>query len=183
MVAGGNTPIRALIEAVGHASSVLINEENKSAVAVPSLVVVSGKDTVVIVGADDALVQQAAEGASLLGAYHNVLSAEGVSAMWNGVIGASSSAAAEDSKFAEVPRVVVGGHAARAVVPNNLANAATRIVFFEKGTAKAPLSIDEAVTRLVALTDESKADLIRSLLKDANLSTAGKVEDVAALLK
>src|SRR5690606_39095036 len=140
----------------------------------------------VVVGADDALVAayasngKAARAYELFGAYHNVLSPEGVSALWNGYIGAAGSTGATAD---EVPVLKVGGNGAHAVVPNNLASAATRVVFYEKGAAKGKLSVDEAAKRAVDVSDESKELLAKSLFKNVELHVAGSLEDVASLLK
>lgn len=179
-------PVRGLIDAMGHAATVLVNEANENALALPSLVLTKGADTVVVVGADDALVAAyAANGKAptyeLFGAYHNVLSPEGVSALWNGYIGAIGSSGG--TQLDEVPVLKVGGNGAHALVPNNLASAATRVIFYERGAAKGKLSADEGVKRALDVSDESKELLAKSLFKNVELHVAGSLEDIASLLK
>lgn len=173
---GGSAPIRAMVDAVGLASSVVINELNKTAIALPSLSVVKGADTVVIVGADDSLVDTAITSSLAYGAYHNVITAAGVSALWNGVVSTPASAKAT-GRFVP-PMVTSGGKAAVSLAPNNMANPAKAFVFFEKGKAKAVLSEEDAVKRLVAASDDSKVELAKSLVKGVKCYVAGSMADV-----
>lgn len=78
----------------------------------------------------------------LYGAYDNVISTVGVSAMWSGVIHTSG---AGDT----VPTVVVQGKSAIPLAPDNLAFPAKHIVFFEKGAKSKSLTEEEAVQRCV----------------------------------
>lgn len=78
----------------------------------------------------------------LYGAYDNVISTVGVSAMWSGVIHTSG---AGDT----VPTVVVQGKSATPLAPDNLAFPAKHIVFYEKGAKSKSLTEDEAVQRCV----------------------------------
>lgn len=80
----------------------------------------------------------------LYGAYDNVLSTVGVSAMWSGVIGAPGSATV-------IPTVVVDGKGATFLDPENLACPANNIVFFEAGAVSKKLTEEEAVQRSVSL--------------------------------
>lgn len=182
VIAGSAAPVRGLLDAIGHASTVVINEDFKDALAIPSLSVNKSGVTTVVVNAPDSLVDAASSDAhlsSLHGAYHNVLSARGVSAFWNGFLGKSSSKARELNEVRSIPSVVVKDITALSVEPNNLAHAASIIVFYEKGAAKANISEAEAVKKLVALTDESKAELIASLVKGKKLSVIGADADLA----
>lgn len=78
----------------------------------------------------------------LYGAYDNIISTQGVAAMWSGVI---NSAGAGDA----VPTVVVQGKSANSLSPDNLAHPASHIVFYEKGAASKSLTEAEAVQRCV----------------------------------
>jgi hypothetical protein len=100
----------------------------------------------------------------LYGAYDNVLSTVGVSAMWSGVIGAPGAATM-------VPTVVVDGKGATSIDPENLACPANSIVFFEAGAASKKLSEEEAVQRSVCL-----------LILNLTLSD-GSVHDMISYLK
>jgi hypothetical protein len=53
VVVGGSAPISGLINALGQASSVMINTMHADCIALPSVSIVKGKDTTVIIGADD----------------------------------------------------------------------------------------------------------------------------------
>jgi hypothetical protein len=102
----------------------------------------NGKETTVVIGGDDSVVEAgAAKG--LYGAYHNVLTADGVSSLWNGFVASSESA----KSFGGLPTVVVGGKAAHATNPVNMVFPATKIVFFEKGARSGSISEDDAVKR------------------------------------
>ena len=173
---GGSAPVRALVEAVGLASTVVINALNKDALALASATLVKGSNTVVVVGADDSVVDAALNSSLVYGAYHNVVTASGVSALWNGVISAPTAAKAT-GKFVP-PIVTSGGKAAVALAPDNLANAPKAFVFFEKGKGKAAISEEEAVKRLVAATDDSKLEVAKALVKGVKCYTAGSFADI-----
>lgn len=174
---GGAAPVRALVEALGHASSVLINEQNAcGGLALPATTLVKGASTVVVVSADDSVVDASAASSSLFAAYHSFVSPAGVSALWNGAI-AAAPAAPKASRLSP-PLVVSSGKAAVALSPDNLAAPATSFVFFEKGARKGPVSEEDAVKRLAALTDEAKAEAIKAVLKGAKCYTAGSMADI-----
>jgi len=64
-----------------------------------------------------------------------------------------------------------------AVQPDNLVPPAANVVFYQKGAAKKALTTEEAVAKLVELTDESKAEAIKAILKGAKCSVAGSAAD------
>jgi hypothetical protein len=78
----------------------------------------------------------------LYGAYDNVISTVGVSAMWGGVIHGAGGGDV-------VPTVVVQGKSATPLSPDNLAFPAKHIVFYEKGAKSKSLTEEEAVQRCV----------------------------------
>lgn len=172
---GGDAPVRALVEAIGMASDVLINGRSTEVLSLPSVALTSGK---VIIGADDSVVDAAATKGSLYGAYNNVITTDGVSAGWNGIIGKAPAKAASSHRFA-VPYVVSGGKAAVALTPDNMVNAGD-VVFFEAGAGKKALSTEDAVAKIVDLTDESKADLAAKLLSGRKCSIIGSASDAIA---
>ena len=172
---GGDAPVRALVEAVGMASDVLINGRSSEVLSVPSASLTSGK---VVIGADDSVVDAAVAKGVLYGAYNNVITAGGVSAGWNGVIGKAPAKPASIHRFA-VPAVVSSGSAAVALTPDNMV-AAGDIVFYEAGTASKSLSAEEAVKKIVDLTDDSKADLAAKLLKGKKCSVVGSAKEAIA---
>ena len=171
VVAGEGAPVRGIVAAIGEAACALINEQNTSSIAVPSVSFTKGNDTVVVINGDDSIVTAAAQKKTLYGAYHNVLSTNGVSALWNGYIGAASS-------NGSLPTVVVGGQAAVALEPNNLAFPSKEIYFFEKGASKKKLTEEEALNKLVGLTAESKKEIAGSILKGVSVYVAGSANDV-----
>lgn len=173
---GGAAPVRAMIDAIGHASSVLINAQSASSVALQATTLVKGASTVVVVSADDSIVDAANANGTLFGAYHSSLSSLGVSALWNGAI-AAAPASPRTSRLSP-PVVVSSGKAAVAISPNNLAAPATSIVFFEKGGRKGVVSEDDAIKRLTAATDDAKIDAIKALVKGVKLASAGSMSDI-----
>ena len=144
MVIGGSAPIRAYIDAVGHATCVYVNESNPSAVAIPSLSIYNGKTSVLIVGADDEVLRSLSSVAKVHGAYHNILTPNGISALWNGYIG---DAAEGNDVTSPLPSVVVNKLKVVPVDPFNLVRAPTRIVFYEKGAKKGKLADEDVVDR------------------------------------
>lgn len=174
VLAGSAAPVRGLVQAIGLASCVLINERRADALAIACLTVTKGSETVVIVGADDAAVESSLAAGTLYGAYHNVIvPGVGVSALWGGVIGPSTTV----SEPSSVPSVVVGGKMAISTSPNNLCAPMTHLVFVEKGAKKASLSEAEATSKLLALVDESKAGIAGELVKGIKVTVVGDAKD------
>lgn len=171
IVAGESAPVRGIVAAVGEAACAVINAQTTSSIAVPSVSFTKGNDTVVVINGDDSIAIAAAQKKSLYGAYHNVLSTTGVSALWNGLIGAAA-------PNGSLPTVVVGGQAAVAIEPNNLAFPSKEIYFFEKGASKKKLTEEEALNKLVGFTDESKKEIAASILKGVSVYVAGSASDV-----
>lgn len=171
-----------MVDAIGHANTVLVNEEHDHALALPSLALSKEGVTTLVVNAPDSLLALASADANLgnlYGAYHNILTAEGVSAVWNGFIGKAASKARELNEIRGLPTVVVNGNAALSVEPNNLAHFPAHIVFYEKGATKGPISEADAIKKLVELTSESKTELITRLVKGKKFSVAGQDGDVS----
>lgn len=174
VLAGSAAPVRGLVQAVGLASCVLINERRADSLAIPCLTVTKGSETVVIVGADDAAVESSLAAGTLYGAYHNVIvPGVGVSALWGGVIGPAAATTIASS----VPSVVVGSKKAVSVNPNNLCAPLTHLVFVEKGVKKSNLSEAEATSKLLALVDESKAGVAGAVVKGIKISVVGDAKD------
>ncbi len=172
---GGDAPVRALIEALGTASDVLINSRPNGALSVPSVALTSGK---LIIGADDSVVDAAVAKGSLYGAYNNVLTSGGISAGWNGVIGKAPAKATSTHRHA-VPSVVSGGKAAVALTPDNMIGA-TEIVFFEAGAAKKTLTEADAVAKVADMVSELESGAITALLKGKKFGVVGSAADALA---
>jgi len=177
VIVGGAAPVSGLVDAIGHATTVLLNAQAADAVALPSTSLVKGEQTAVILGADESVVDAAAQSGMLYGAYHNVLSAEGVSALWNGYLGSASTAGSSSS----TPQVAVDGKAVVTCEPNNLAFPATHVIIYEKGAKKSKLSADEATKKLVEMTDDSKEAVIKAILNGLTVSVIGKASDVKSI--
>ena len=98
-------------------------------------------------------------GNKVYGAYANILTSEGVSAMFNGVIG-SSNDVKKDSLS-----VSVDGKAVVAVEPDNLISFPSEIVLVGG-------SGGDSKETLINITDESKSDLIDQLVSKVKITTA-----------
>jgi len=175
IVVGSKVPVRGLIEAVAHASSVLINESQTESLALPSASFTKDKASVVVVGADDATVDKLVANKSLYSGYVNILTESGVSAGFDGVITAPSADANG------LPSVVVGKKTVTKSSPDNLTIPCTHLAFFEKGGKKGTISTEEAVAKVVAIAGESKAELATALLKNAKCSVVTSSSDVASI--
>jgi hypothetical protein len=112
------------------------------AIALSSVTVSNGKETTVVIGGDDSVVEAAAS-KGLYGAYHNILTKAGVAALWNGFVGSSSSAKA----YGALPAIIAGGKTASALTPVNMVFPATKIVFFDKDARGSSISEEDAVKR------------------------------------
>lgn len=159
IVAGGDAPVRGVVEAITQASTVVLNEKLKDSLALPSTSLTKGKKTLLVVGGDDSLLASAATSGSLHGAYGNILTTDGVSAYYNAIISAGG-------KGGSVPSVVSNGLSLLPVLPNNMASPVTDIAFVGSSGA---ISEGDAVSMLLALTDESKEQTIKALLKGVKL--------------
>jgi hypothetical protein len=168
IMAGGGAPIRGVIDALEQATGVLLNVQLEDSITVPSVSISKGKETVVIIGGDDAVVNAALAKNVLYGPYSNTLSTLGVSSLFNGVIGSIPKGG--------LPAVVVDGKVAISHEPNNLAFAATEIVFYKAGAKAAKLTEEEAVQRLVDLTDDSKVEIAKLIVKGVKLSVVGSID-------
>merc|ERR1712224_151328 len=142
-----------MIDAITHASTVVINEQQSESLALPSTSFTKGDSSVVIVGADDATVDALVSNKSIYSAYTNILTESGVSAGFNGAVTTPTESSTS------TPLVVVGGKAATSLMPDNLANPCTHLAFFEKGGKKGTITPTEAIAKIVAIVGESKADI------------------------
>jgi hypothetical protein len=147
IVAGADAPIRGVLEAYGMAAAAMINAESKHSLTIPCLVLSKdGKTTVIVGDNSDASAAKAHASGSLYGAYWNVLTEFGVSAVFNGFVGPADKAAGASvtegifSGCAPIPVVVSGGYTAVAVRPDNFCAAVNTIVF----VGEKKLTADEA---------------------------------------
>jgi len=173
---GGQAPVRALIDAVALAAVGTINVQHADCAAFASCSMVKDGKSTLVINADDSVVAAALASGSLYGAYANTLSPTGMSALFNGVVGAVPAQAASN-KFAAA-HVVNGGMTALAVQPDNMTVLPQVIVFFEAGAAKKALTSEEAVAKLVDASDETKKAAIEAFVKGAKCSVAGSAKDL-----
>lgn len=192
IIAGNDAPILGIVKAINQAACVVLNEQAPSTISVPSISFSSKNgDTTIVIGADDSVVNAvsatAASGkVTLHSAYGNLIAAEGVSGLWNGVIGPSGLAStfkhtSDDFGGLQLPPVVeVNNMVAVPVNCDNLINPVTKVIFYEKGNKKAKLSSEEGFTHFmnVAELEEEKTDLVKSLLKDVKFGKVGSASDV-----
>lgn len=174
--AGSACSVLGIVDAIGNAYCGTLNEKVPSAAALASLTMVKGKDTGIVIGAPDEFIQFALSKNILYGAYHNVLSATGTSAVWNGAV-----APAGGTSGSDIPSVVVKGSAIRVVNPNNLAFSPSSLFFYEAGAKKSTISPADAVKRLIATSGEdSKVDVFTEIAKNAkNIAIVGSTNDLA----
>jgi hypothetical protein len=116
-----------------------MNQEQSSGVVIPSASIFSGANTAIVVGADEEILASALEKKVLYGAYHNFVSAAGVTALWNGVIGSADAAT--------LPAIMSEGKATAVIAPQNLAHPAKHFIFYKKDGASEKLTEEEAVKR------------------------------------
>lgn len=142
MVAGQSYNVQGLVDALGYAYAGTFNDINSTAVAFPSLSVSKNNQIAIIVGAPDEFTQAAISQNIIYGAYHNVISEIGTSAVWAGAISPFTA-----NTESNTPSVVVKGLTARSLHPNNLAFSPSTFVFYEKNAKKSTITVDEAVKR------------------------------------
>jgi hypothetical protein len=180
VVVSEDASVLAMVDAAGAAASVLLNEHSTDSLALPSILLQAADGSTQLVVGDVSATQPIAEAALakgvLLGAYHNALSPGGVSALWAGVVAASSPAgrAPTGTWGADIPQMVSAGKAALALGPDNLVPSPKQIVFLADKAEK--LTVDGAVERAVALSDESKAGAAKALFSGADLKTAKSIK-------
>lgn len=133
VVAGNLVPIRGVIEGMNLAATVLVNAQHASKIALPSTTF-TGKSTVAVINAPDSIISQV-KGA-VYGAYGNVFSADGVSAMWGGRIAAGNPAELSDSFFADVPTVTAGKFCVQPVEPVNMVHPAASVFIYDASVSK-----------------------------------------------
>lgn len=183
IVFGQQASVRGLIEAIGHAASVISNTPESNGVVLPSTVVTKAGQSVVVLGLgkEDNVLQ----GKTVYGAYYNHLSTTGISAVFNGAI----VAAPADAKVAHAgttPLVVVKDKATATIAPDNKTFPASTFVIVDTANAlagKKTLTSEEAVA-YVAKTyglDQKEAALT-ALFANTTVQVVSKAADVSKLL-
>jgi hypothetical protein len=182
IVAGEQVPLAGVVEGITTAATVLVNAQKSDRVALCSTSFEKAGVASAIVHAStaeaaDAAAALAKKGMNVYGHYCNTFTADGVSAMWNGHIGASASGAADWS--AAVPSVSVDGSVEQvhAVDPVNMMGPLSTL-FFVEGAAK-DLTAEEGFARIAALVDnEAKAEAIKAIFKNTKMVAVKSANDV-----
>lgn len=168
-----------------------MNEMYESSLALPSVSITKGDKTAIIVGADDSVIDSIISTPGLLyGAYGNVITPSGVSALWNGVIGAAPSGSllgaitgSDASPInSDIPVITSEGKTTIPIIPHNLAFPAAHIAFYDNNATSKTISEGDVIKKLVEITDPNKEALIASLVKGVKVSVISKPAGVASLL-
>lgn len=180
IVYGASAPFKALVDAISMTASVLSNEKSNNSLAVDSVVISSGKTTVVVVNGNESLIETALSKNVLYGAYANIIGPDYVSTFFNGVI---TAAPVTVPNTLSVPAIIAQGKAVKPLIPDNAIFPMTHLVFYDEKASKVSLSVDDAVQRLVKLSDEKFTDAIKTVVgSNVKISTEKGVSDVLALL-
>ena len=176
VVAGGAAPIRGLIDAIGLATTVYMNSTQKDILALSSTCIVKGSSTILIIGADDTVIDAAASKSVLYSAYHNAVSKNSVYSLWNSYIGTGAIAPGE------IPSIVSGGRIIKPLAQKSAASSPTSIIFFEAGAMKKALTQEEGLRKILDVTDAAKSDTAKEILSGKNIYVVGNASDALSLL-
>ncbi len=182
VVVGQDCPVSGLIHSLGYATTVVLNESELPLIALPSSVFIKNQQSIVVVNADDSVVEAGVNaGATLYGRYHHTLATAGVASLWNGMVTFATKASI--ATFQPVPHVVVQGQAVSVLEPDNFTYTATHIVLYEpKGKAEV-LKGEEAVKKLLEITEGKKEVVIKELLDKATVHVITSAKELSSLLK
>lgn len=176
VVAGGAAPICGLIDAIGLATTVYMNSTQKDILALSSTCIVKGSSTILIIGADDTVIDAAASKSVLYSAYHNAVSKNSVYSLWNSYIGTGAIAPGE------IPSIVSGGRIIKPLAQKSAASSPTSIIFFEAGAMKKALTQEEGLRKILDVTDAAKSDTAKGILSGKNIYVVGNASDALSLL-
>lgn len=185
VIVGQNNGLDGIIKGLGHATSVVVNSSVPDSIAVQSVSFVKGKDTFVVVNGDDAVVDAATKaGVQLYGNYYNILSKNGVAAVFNGSVASSKSELVKSASFTpDRVTVVSGEQTVYPISPNNIAFPAKTLIILDKtGSLK---SDNESVVKYFSelVDNEHKAALITEYLASVKVQVVKTAAEAAALLK
>lgn len=181
IVAGENASVSSLLQAIGNAGSVILNNDPANGVvALPSATFVkNGKSFVVVNATEEVISAGVASGATLYSAHYTALSNRGVASVLAG--GITQKAALAPAPEALVS-VAAGGKAAffTGLAPDNLTFPASKVIVFdENGAAKT--TAETAKDLLVELSDVKKEVALGALLQQSGVVVATKAAQVPAL--
>lgn len=178
VVVGNSSSIYTLISSLITSSVVVCNEFESSALALPSIMLNNGKLLIDCNSSSnniDAIqdgVDAALKKKILYGPYANILTSNGVSAMFGGVvtdiqtgqdISKSTLSYLNDNQSITI---AVDGKTVVPIVPDNLTKFPTEIVLVGN------ISEDKANETLMEVVGESKSELVATLLKSVRVTTA-----------
>lgn len=164
---GSKAPIRGMIEAIGTASDVIINTRTSDVLSVSGTALTNGT---LIINADDSVIDAAKSKNLLYSAYNTILTSNGMSAGWNGIIDKSAKPASGGHRF-DIPQIV-SDSTVGVVQPDNMMALPKNLVFYEKGGKTGSMTEAAAVAKLVEMSgDEDKAGAITALIKGMKCSS------------
>lgn len=176
IIAGEDAPVEGLVEAMGNAAAVVINHSASEGVALPSAVVTKNGKTYALINATEEVLAAAVKaGSAVYCRGHAVLSDKRVSALWNGSI--TSGAVSNVNTYLSLPTVAVAGQAVAVHDVDNAVPAASKLIFCGRR-----ITSEEAPAALLAMADDKKEAIIKSILAKAQVAGAESAKDIAALL-
>ena len=145
VVAGNLVPLRGVVEGMNLAATVLINAQHADKIALSSTTF-TGKSTVAVVNAPDDIISKVK--GTVHGAYGNVFSTDGVSALWGGRIATGSPTELVDSFLADVPTVTSNKSCVQSIEPVNMVRPAESVFIYDATvTKKTEISGDAMVAK------------------------------------
>lgn len=180
IVFGRDASVHGLIHAIGHAASLIANQPSSAGVVLPSTVFTKGKDSYVVLGANNDSFGAANE--NLYGRYYHNIAADSISALFNGHI-VPVTAGAKVAHASTSPLVVVQDKATATLAPNNKTfPAKTFVIVDSKNTlnGKSILTKEEAVAYVAKTYNvENKEAALTSIFANANVHVINKAADAA----
>jgi hypothetical protein len=164
---GSKAPMRGMIEAISTASDVIINARHSDVLCVSGTALTNGT---LIINADDSVIDAALSKNLVYSAYNTILTSNGMSAGWNGVIDKTAKPSNGSHRF-DIP-LVVNDAAVNVMQPDNMMALPKNLVFYEKGGKTGTMTEADAVAKLVEISgDEDKANAIATLINGMKCSS------------
>lgn len=181
MVAGSASPLSSIINAVGSASAVLVNQNIADVAVLPSAAFVKGDKTVVVLNASNEVVAAGIKsGASLYGQFANAVALNAVGAVWNGCVLDASNPVYGSA----LPPLKLSAGYLHAHSPDNLTFPANKLVLFdEKSTSGGSTGKDALTTTLNKLTDEKKSAIAQKLAENTSFEVISNASQIANAFK
>lgn len=183
IVFGKEASINGLMHAIGEAAALIGNQSSSAGVILPSSVFTKGQESYVLLGAADAF---GLDNPHLYGRYYNNISAESISAVFNGHI-VPVAAGAKVAHANTSPFVVVQDKASVTVAPHNKTFPAKTIVIVDSTNAlggKTTLTKEEAVAHVAKTYKvEHKEAALTAIFANASVHVVNKAADAAKHVK